>query len=365
MRIAIIGANGQVGSEVCLLLHRKRDVDLIPICRNRLGSSFLRYQGVPCLHAQITDRDQALFALKDCAVVANLALATGSPREIFETNNRLIRNCIECSAPGATIVFFSTASVYGVPTPSGRLRKNAYAREKLRNEESIRKLGRKYDRRVVVLRPGHICGELQTVTHQIRQDILAGPVHMPDPDRASNTVYTVTVADAILGAADGRLTGSGTFDLMNVPQWTWREIYEYEARKIGSELTIVAGPHSTNGSRWQRAAEIIAARIRQRMSAWEVRDLARTILSRLPHAQNLKLQAMYLTQRARQEISGLHRESVAREMTLWPELRGPTLRWLLPTRELLSQTDRLIEGVSPTQRWPVDLNLGQGISAGI
>ena len=35
MKLGLIGANGNVGTELCFLL--KNDVDLIPVIRNRLG----------------------------------------------------------------------------------------------------------------------------------------------------------------------------------------------------------------------------------------------------------------------------------------------------------------------------------------
>ena len=43
MKLALIGANGNVGSELWFLL--QNDVELKPITRNRLGSVFLNHHG--------------------------------------------------------------------------------------------------------------------------------------------------------------------------------------------------------------------------------------------------------------------------------------------------------------------------------
>src|SRR5450631_4191536 len=107
-RVAIIGANGQVGAEVCLILSKHRDIELVPICRNRLGSAFLRSRGIACRHGLPADHKQASLLLGDCDVIVNLALASGSLREASDANRNLINNSIEFSARSAKILYFST-----------------------------------------------------------------------------------------------------------------------------------------------------------------------------------------------------------------------------------------------------------------
>ena len=51
MKLAVIGANGQVGTELCFLL--RENVDLIPIVRNKLGTIFLKHNGFKCCIADI------------------------------------------------------------------------------------------------------------------------------------------------------------------------------------------------------------------------------------------------------------------------------------------------------------------------
>ena len=80
-RIAIVGANGQVGTEVCLRLREAADVEVVPVVRNLSGSAFLRLNGVDCRHGRIADPEQARHLIGDCDVVVNFALSnTAIPR---------------------------------------------------------------------------------------------------------------------------------------------------------------------------------------------------------------------------------------------------------------------------------------------
>src|SRR5262249_34497613 len=118
-----------------------------------------------------------------------------------------------------------------------------YAREKLACERLAVRLGHKLRKKVYVLRLGHVCGELQGITNLIRDEIAAGRVRLPAPDRKSNVVYVATIADAILQAAAGELGEPGVYDLLNSPQWTWKEVYGYEGQRAGQDLKIETSGH--------------------------------------------------------------------------------------------------------------------------
>ena len=56
MKLALIGANGKVGTELCFLL--KNEVEGIkPIIRNNLGAVFLKFHGFNCTIADIQEKD--------------------------------------------------------------------------------------------------------------------------------------------------------------------------------------------------------------------------------------------------------------------------------------------------------------------
>ena len=54
MNIGIIGANSQVGTELCLLL-RGSGYQVTPVIRSRWAGSFLSHHGFNCKIGEITD----------------------------------------------------------------------------------------------------------------------------------------------------------------------------------------------------------------------------------------------------------------------------------------------------------------------
>jgi len=233
-KVAVVGANGQVGAELCLLLARAPDIELVPICRNRSGSAFLRWKGLRVRHGRVASAQEARALLAECDVVVNAALASGTPADMRRLENKIVRNIFEHSRRDAVVIHFSTQSVYGDPRARRLVRwRTLYGRAKRATEHEVRKQARRLRKPAYMLRLGHVCGSLQEISNNIRREIREERVVLPQRDVASNTVYTVTIVDAILTILSGRVA-PGCYDLMNVPQWTWREVYDFEARKSGS-----------------------------------------------------------------------------------------------------------------------------------
>ena len=57
--IAVVGANGQVGTEVCLCLAQMKEVRLIPIVRTKLSAAFLEQCGLECQVGSMQDVEEA------------------------------------------------------------------------------------------------------------------------------------------------------------------------------------------------------------------------------------------------------------------------------------------------------------------
>src|ERR1035438_4434253 len=98
-------------------------------------------------------------------------------------------------------------------------------------------------------------GEMQNITSKIRGEIRDCKVALPGQGlRASNTVFTAAIVEAIVRIAQMRPVPSpGTYDLITFPQWTWLDVYQYYAAELGLPLSLadreqVRSPQSAFGS---------------------------------------------------------------------------------------------------------------------
>lgn len=354
VKLAVVGANGQVGAELCLLLAARKDFELVAICRNRSGSAFLRWQGVACRHGKVADPADAARLLGDCDVVVNSSLAGGSPAQIRRVEDQIVENIFRCSKDEATIIHFSTQSVYGDPRPGRLIRwRNPYGRAKLATERRVRAEARKENKSAFILRLGHVCGTLQEISHGIRESIRANIVVLPAEDCSSNTVYT----SAIFGAIEQIIRGSakpGTYDLMNTPGWTWREVYEYEAR--GSHLPLApqivqSRPASPKAPLFRPTLRIVGSLV----SAQPIRDLFAKLFAYVPESINARAMAWWYAKRARTEIAPLSATRTPAEHLSWVTNGVNFFPAETPTLDLLRHTSTQTLTNHPVNSWPADL----------
>jgi len=290
--------------------------------------------------------------LSDCDVIINLALAGGTPREIANAEAALIENSCRF-APGRTVIYFSSVMVAGDPRPGVRLRRRSpYGACKLRSERIAKRAAARYKNPLYILRLGHVCGELQNFSLNIREEVRREEVALPSPQALSNTVDVATIADAVQSIIAGRQS-PGTYDLMNVPEWSWRKRYEHEAARAGVSL------------RWHSGGAIAAGRNSSpvRSLIGGVAGLAtvpglRTILSRLaaclPRWINDRGQAWWFLRRARAEIAIVRASEAPADHLSWVPLGSVFLKGLTPTEKLLSEAHNQIPAV-PADNWAADL----------
>lgn len=355
VKVAVLGANGQVGSEICLLLSHVPDVELVAVCRNRSGSAFLRWQGIACRHGRPADLTDARRLFGDCDLILNFALGSGNPAQIRSTEDNLIQNSFACSRPDATVVYFSTQSVYGDPSPGRRVRwKNPYGRAKLVSETRVLAASRKFRKPAFILRLGHVCGELQGISLDIRRELRERRAFLPATDVPSNTVLTVAILDAIEQIRTGAAK-PGVYDLMNTPQWTWRQVYRYEAERCDLPFEPISVPDPMTSRSGVRVS--FSSIVKVMTGARWNRDVLAKLLAHAPPSVSQRAQAAWYRQRASAEIAALSHQpgNELAEHLCWvtngrhPLPQRPTVDLLRsdPYRGLLSNGSR--------QSWPADL----------
>jgi nucleoside-diphosphate-sugar epimerase len=355
MRIIVIGANGQVGAEVTLMLANAPGIDVRPIVRSRSGSAFLRYHGVPVMHGNISDPEQSKRLLEGGDIIANFALALGTPAASLKQNEQIVTQMFEGSPESSTIVFFSTLAVLGLDGISSGRSRTMYSKLKLRNERQVQVLARKSRRRAYVLRLGHVAGVYQNINQMWRAEIEAGPVRLVEPERRSNVTFTETIADALCAIGEGRAGPPGLYDLVNQPQWSWRGIYTHEAERLGVRLVILPPRSPNETDRAATATVSLKGMMLAMISRLGLREKALKLASELPDTLNESLKAEHYVSRARAEIAELSQlPPIRNSAQLWPAINGNHLTGLRETMSLLVDkvfvTDR-----GGAMRWPADL----------
>ena len=320
-RVAILGANGQVGAEVCLRLREAPGIEVIAVARNVSGSAFLRCNDVECRHGRIGDLADAARLIDDCDVVVNFALSiTAIPRVDRQVNRQIMKSVVEAAKPDAAIVFASTIMVYA-PAMKFWL-PDAYGLEKWLAEKRFRRLARQSQHPCYVFRLGHVLGDLQNITRKIYGEIAAGPVALPHQGvTASNTVFTSSIVEAIVRIARGQAT-PGTYDLITEPQWTWLDVYRYYAAQLKLPLELAAAGDTRSATPGASPSRFVRRTLGYFANTNFLRERLTFVLAFLPKSWNERTYMRYLQARALREIQSL-RDSKRMELCApdWRELK--------------------------------------------
>jgi nucleoside-diphosphate-sugar epimerase len=346
MRIVILGANGQVGAEVCQKLATIPGIDLVPVSRTRNGSAFLRSRGVAVWHGDPSDPAVAQRLFKGADLIANFALAGGVGKVGRLANEAIIAASVAHSPNRTKIIFFSTLAVHGVWDEAGGRSGNPYGDLKRSNEEFFARQVKRQARSGWMLRLGHVCGEEQGLSHAIRDEVGQGPVLLPDPKRPSNTIYTETICDAIMAIAEGRSSQPGLYDLVNAPQWPWQQVYEHEAALIGATLTIRTAPQVVPLKRRSATAAVFAT-----IARLGLRQKLERALPLLPGRYAEQIRADFLVTRTAGEIAALAPpRTIRNSAAVWPALDTKPLAGLRPTAGLAA-----VYTAPQSRPWPPSL----------
>ncbi len=186
-RVAVIGANGQVGTELCLFLKIMGKVEPIGIARSQVGTALLRRLGIDCREGDFSTAVQGRQLLEGCDAVVDLALPMGnSPVDTKRIISRHLRSIFDSLDDIKTFIYGSTMSVYRLDPTDPFYR--WYGVTKRHGELEASRLGSQSGRKVYNLRLGQVHGEMQSCSMSILDQLYDGAVARV-PDVASYTVF--------------------------------------------------------------------------------------------------------------------------------------------------------------------------------
>lgn len=307
-RIAIIGANGQVGSEVTLLLGMMPGVEVVPVCRTEIGSAFLRRCGVKVAHARASDAAAMKQTLAGCDLVADFSLPTGSASEVRAAMREVIPSLVSAAPAGVPHVYLSSITAFGVPDFHHELKyyrfsRNMYGACKRFGERLVFSSAQAARRPAFVLRVGVVHGELQAVTRKTLHTVrTAGDRVAFVPDAESYTVFAYSIAEAVYNIAHGRGDAPGLYTMLSNPGWTWKDLHEWYCRRAGVEARIELLPPDSRQASW--GGSILRGMLgpAQRLIFASKDVIASYVTAAAPAIEN-QFRAVYHTRNAAREIA--------------------------------------------------------------
>lgn len=331
-KLSIVGANSQIGTELCFLLRNEEGIKVSPVVRNINASAFLDRYGFSCLVANIADSSDAAETIAGSDLIVLAAFATGPPKSARLTNDALVENAVRYSNENARIFYLSSIAAFG-----GQV---FYTREKLHAEKLFRELCRKYGKEGFVFRLGHVFGVNQAWTRSILNiinsyEILNVKVHS---NRLSNILHTVTLKNAIVKCLHKEIEAREYYSLVNYPQWTWGEVFRYYAKGHNIRIEFEENRDTAISNKNAFFGNIMFTLVRYVTSNSKYQDLLKALLVFLPEKYELKAQAVNFKQRALKEIRDLEfSTTVALDIFDIEPVPGPFVPGLRPTYELLNE----------------------------
>jgi nucleoside-diphosphate-sugar epimerase len=150
---------------------------------------------------------------------------------------------MQAAPRGVPVVYMSSITAFGIPDFHQPLReyrfsRNMYGACKREGERLAVNAAKRSQRPAYVLRLGVVHGELQAVSRQTLQQVrLRAGVTTWIPDAPSYAVFAFSIAEALLGIAQGRET-PGQYTMLSSPAWTWRDVHDWYCRRAGVEPDV-------------------------------------------------------------------------------------------------------------------------------
>lgn len=226
--IAIIGANGQVGTALSVLLKEKGN-SVFPVVRNRIAASTFESLGFDYRIGEITNNNDAPELVENADIIVIAAFVpwfySMPPRSARKTNKSIVKNAVRYADEDTEIIYFSTIVAFGEQI--GLSNWNWYGREKRRTENDFTKYCDKYNQDGYIFRLGHVYGPTQEHTREFERAISSQRrLYFPvSADEKSNIIHISALSNSIL-TCTSKSVHPGTYGVVNQPQWTWKEVVE-------------------------------------------------------------------------------------------------------------------------------------------
>jgi len=262
-RVAIVGANGFIGSRAVEMLHLGGNAEVRPVVRTVQGQATLSRFDLDCRIADACDETSLSAAFKACDTVVHAV--AGAPATILKSITPAYRAAERAGI--RRLVYLSTAAVHGQAPPPGtdenaRLSDRqpvAYNNAKVRAERRLKSLRSRGSVETVILRPGIVTGPRSAWISQFAADLLAGTACWLDGGKGiCNSIYVDNLVYAIQLALTAAAADGQAFIVADEETVTWADLYRPVAAALGFDVADIAAASATVGSRkWKDVLDFL------------------------------------------------------------------------------------------------------------
>ena len=244
LKIAILGANGFIGSRIAEMFHLLNWAEVRPVVRNIANLARLSKFDLEGRVADGFDQPSLTLALQGCDVVVH-AIA-GDRRTILGTLAPTYQAAQEAGIK--RMIYLSTASVHGQSPPPGTDENSplsdrqliTYNNYKVKAERRLLQLRRQGGVEVIFLRPGIVFGPRSFWVSSFADKVLTGQAYLVNQGQGiCNSIYVDNLVWAIYLAMTAKDVDQQAFLLGDYERITWLEFYRPIAAVLGFDITQV------------------------------------------------------------------------------------------------------------------------------
>lgn len=241
VKVAVLGANGFVGSRLVEMLHLGGALEVRPVVRSFPSLARLARFDLDCRVADGLDQAALTQALQGCDIVVHAIV--GDPKVITGTISPVYQAAQ--TAGIRRIIYLSTASVHGQAPEVGTSEDSPldlrqplpYNLAKIQAETLLRAQREEGSVEIVILRPGIVFGPRSRWVAGLADDLIMGKAYLLNQGKGiCNTIYVDNLIYAILLAIESPNADRQAFLLGDQDQVTWLEYYQPFVAALGLDL---------------------------------------------------------------------------------------------------------------------------------
>lgn len=244
-KVAVIGANGFIGSRLVELFHLRGLCEVVPIVRGVSGLSRLSRFDLDWRLADARQTESLAKALAGCDAVVHSVVGDSG---VIETAAAALLPAA-AQAGVRRVVYLSTASVHGQNPAPGTSEESAlsdrqvvgYNNAKVRAERTLFRDSRRYPVELIALRPSIVFGPRDRWISSLAAELKMGTAWLiNNGEGICNTIYVDNLIHAVFAALGAPQAAVGQAYLVGDGETvTWADLYRAVASSIGIDIGSV------------------------------------------------------------------------------------------------------------------------------